>query len=66
VWIEVISVYGQTEYMYPELTITLVGYRCRIVDGEPVCREHEQLRWIAPEDLCMAELAAADKSLLRC
>jgi 8-oxo-dGTP diphosphatase len=64
--IEITSVYGQTEYMYPELTIDLIGYRCRIVAGEPVCREHEQLRWVASEDLCMTELAPADKSLLRC
>lgn len=66
VTIEITSVYGRTEFMYPEVTIELIGYRCRITSGEPVCHEHEQVRWVAGEDLCGAELAPADKSLLRC
>ncbi len=66
VTVEVVSIYGQTEFMYPELTVDLIGFNCRLTTGEPEALEHEQLRWIAVEDLCGAELAPADKSLLRC
>lgn len=66
VTVEITSVYGRTEFMYPETTIELIGYGCVISSGEPVCHEHEQIRWVAREDLCTAELAPADRSLLRC
>ena len=64
--VEVVSMYGETEFMYPELTVDLIAFNCRLTTDEPQAMEHEQLRWIAVEDLCGAELAPADKSLLRC
>jgi len=46
-------------------TIELVGYRCTLVAGSPVAREHAELRWMRPSALLELDWAPADLPLVR-
>lgn len=40
--------------------VTLTTFYCELVDGEPVCTEHAELRWLEPDDLPALDWAPAD------
>lgn len=51
---------------YPQRTVHLSLYACRIARGEPRCLEHSGMRWIAAAQLGEVALCPADARLLRC
>ena len=55
---ELVTVY---EDEIPELKITVHLLRCRIVAGEPQCRECHALRWVTGAQLEQLALAPADR-----
>ncbi|HMR07783.1 MAG TPA: (deoxy)nucleoside triphosphate pyrophosphohydrolase [Polyangiaceae bacterium] len=44
--------------------IELSLWQVEIVAGTPVLREHEEVRWVGPEELSALDFAAADRPLL--
>ena len=49
---------------YESITIRLIPYLCRIVAGEPVAHEHDEIRWCSRCLLATLEWAPADIPIL--
>ena len=49
---------------YPDLTVLLHFYRCRVKDGMISPREGQQMEWVAPADLHRYDFPPADATLL--
>ncbi len=65
-----ITVAPQREYMqvihdYPDLTVRLTLFECKIAQGEPQKLEHEEIRWISPEEIPQYEFCPADVTILK-
>ena len=54
---------GAVDYAYPDITVNLNLYRCHIVMGQPRRLEHNDLRWVHPEELEEYALCPADRLL---
>lgn len=54
------------EYDYPNFHLTMHCYRCSVVSGELTLLEHEDARWLAPEELDSVKWLPADVDALRC
>lgn len=50
---------------YPELTLHLTLFNATIVEGVPQKLEHNDIRWIAVEDLPQYDFCPADKEVLK-
>ena len=55
---------AQTSFAYPDGEIRLTLYRVFLVEGEPQPLEHEELRWILPENIPEYEFSPADTAFL--
>jgi mutator protein MutT len=53
----------RTEHAYPERTVRLHFFRCRI-DGDPKPLLNQAIRWVRREDLRSLEFPAADAELI--
>ena len=47
-------------HSYPELTIDLTAFWCSIIHGVPKALEHEEVRWVSPDELLLLDWAEAD------
>lgn len=47
-------------HSYPDLTIHLTLYNVRILEGEPQLLEHNDMRWITPEEIPEYNFCPAD------
>lgn len=56
---------GAVMHAYTSRTVHLVAYQCEVVGGEPVAHEHDELRWLAMDDLAALRWASADLHLLQ-
>lgn len=52
-------------HRYPDRTIELIPFRCRLLSGEPRALEHAEIRWLEPKDVPGLDLAEADKPILQ-
>lgn len=52
-----------TSHEYPDRTVTLYFYRCRLA-GAPVPQLGQEMRWVTREDLRALEFPAADRDLI--
>jgi len=55
---------GACEHAYAHAAILLVGYRCELIGGVPIAREHAELRWVRPSDWTGLATSEADRPLL--
>jgi 8-oxo-dGTP diphosphatase len=62
--VEVGAFVAESTHAYAHGTVTLVGYRCSLVAGEPVLRDHDAARWLATGALYDITWAPADLPLL--
>lgn len=62
--VEVGACVAESTHAYPHGSVTLVGYRCRLVAGEPVLRDHDAARWLAGPEMETLDWAPADLPLL--
>lgn len=52
-------------HRYPDFSLELVPFRCVLADiGEPLSREHEELKWITPDEISQYEFPEADLPVL--
>ena len=52
------------EWTDGDVSIRLTAFRCRIIEGEPVALEHEEIRWCDAGELAMLDWAEADLPIL--
>ncbi|WP_078410118.1 (deoxy)nucleoside triphosphate pyrophosphohydrolase [Priestia abyssalis] len=45
---------------YPNITVHLLTYRTKIVNGTPTAKEHAEIKWMALEELSSLQWAPAD------
>lgn len=62
--VEVGAFMAEATHAYAHGSVTLVGYRCRLVAGEPLLRDHDAARWFSAGALHEVTWAPADLPLL--
>jgi 8-oxo-dGTP diphosphatase len=62
--VEIIERLTPVEHRYPDRSLRLIAFRCRIVDGAPQAGEHEELRWIGIDEAREYDFPEADIPIL--
>jgi 8-oxo-dGTP diphosphatase len=62
--VEIIERLTPVEHSYPDRSLRLIAWRCRIVEGEPKAGEHEELRWIGIDEAHEFDFPEADIPIL--
>ncbi|RZK13647.1 MAG: (deoxy)nucleoside triphosphate pyrophosphohydrolase [Flavobacterium sp.] len=52
-------------HFYSDLTIQLIPFVCRVLEGEIILKEHISYLWLKPEDLLDLDWAEADIPILK-
>lgn len=58
------DLYLQVIHEYPDIKIRLSLFHCRIASGVPELLEHEDLKWITPDQIPEFEFCPADHGIL--
>ena len=58
--IEVLDFFGESEYVYKQGFIKLIGYYAKWTGGEPMLSVHDEVRWVDKSDLASYDFAPAD------
>lgn len=64
VGIEVGDIFMNLVHEYPDLTVNLILFEASIASGEPEKLEHNDIKWISPEEIPLYEFCPADKDIL--
>ena len=64
VLIGVEDVFMELEHVYPDITIQLTLYNARILAGKPKALEHNDIRYITPEEIDGYDFCPADEKIL--
>ena len=59
-----IGVFAEVTHEYPDITVHITLFDTQIVDGEPQRLEHNDIRWILPEDIPKYDFCPADTEIL--
>ena len=62
--IEVGDVFMSLVHEYPDITVNLILYNASIPCGEPEMLEHNDIKWLSPEEIPQYEFCPADKDIL--
>ncbi len=62
--LHVMSQAAETTYVYPDRSVHIRFYFCRIAAGTPVMKEHRDIRWVTPEELGQFPFCPADKAVI--
>ncbi len=65
VTVEVGDVFFEVDHEYPDITIHLTLYNARITQGEPLLLEHNDIKWITPNEIPLYNFCPADKDILQ-
>ena len=49
---------------YPDITVHLSLYNAEIAEGEPKMLEHNDIKWITPDEIPQYDFCPADKEIL--
>ena len=58
------DVFMEVDHDYPDISIHLTLFNCEIADGEIKMLEHNDIKWITPEEIPLYEFCPADKDIL--
>ena len=58
--IKAIDVFDENTHEYEKIIVNLIGIKCKLVEGEPVAREHSKLIYLKKENLKSLVWAPAD------
>lgn len=64
VTIAVQDVFMEVIHEYPDLTVRLILFNARIAEGTPQMLEHNDIRWVKPDQIDEMEFCPADKEIL--
>lgn len=62
--LDVGEIYTETTHTYPDITIHLTLFHARIAEGTPQALEHEELRWVLPQELPAFDFCPADHEII--
>ena len=65
VTISVAEVFMEVNHDYPDLNVHLMLFHAAIIEGTPQMLEHNDIRWITPEEIPQYEFCPADETILR-
>ena len=63
--ISVGSVFMEVDHEYPDLNVHLTLFNAAISEGIPQMLEHNDIRWITPEEIPQYDFCPADEEILR-
>lgn len=63
--LEVQEVFTQVVHEYPDISIRLTLFNCRLPEGEPHLLEHIALAWITPDQISDYDFCPADREILK-
>ena len=63
--LEVGEEFMQVLHEYPDITITLTLFNASIKEGVPRLLEHNDLKWIAPDEIPKYDFCPADEDILK-
>ena len=58
------DVFMDVIHEYPDITVHLTLFNARIVEGEPQKLEHNDIKWITPNQIPNYEFCPADEAIL--
>ncbi len=61
--VHVDDVFTEVTHVYPDVTVHLTLFNAR-ADGDPQMLEHNDMRWITPDEIDRYEFCPADKDIL--
>lgn len=62
---KIIAPWTRIDYEYPEHTVTMRGFRCRIVDGTPKALSSQEVQWTPLAELRPSEFPPANQDSVR-
>ncbi|MBE6560348.1 MAG: (deoxy)nucleoside triphosphate pyrophosphohydrolase [Ruminococcaceae bacterium] len=65
VTLSVKEIFMDVVHEYPDLTVHLTLFNAVIAEGVPVMLEHNDIRWITPEEIPQYAFCPADEEILR-
>ena len=65
VTISVNDIFIELVHEYPDITVELSIYNASIIGGDPQKLEHNDIRWITPEEINMYDFCPADELVLK-
>ncbi|MBE6731076.1 MAG: (deoxy)nucleoside triphosphate pyrophosphohydrolase [Ruminococcaceae bacterium] len=63
--VKVKDIFYEVDHTYPDITIHLILFNAEIAEGEPKMLEHNDIKWISPEEIEKFNFCAADKDILK-
>lgn len=64
VTVSVGEVFIEVIHEYPDMTVDLTLFHCEIAEGEPKMLEHNDIRWITPDEIDGFDFCPADREIL--
>ena len=64
VTVKPLTVFCTVDHVYPDITIRLILFNAVIEEGEPKMLEHNDIKWITPQEVDEYEFCPADKEIL--
>lgn len=58
------DIFMEVDHVYPDITIHLILFNCSILHGVPRLLEHNDIRWITPEEISEYKFCPADDAVL--
>ena len=65
VTVSVGDVFMDVVHEYPDLCVHLTLFNARITEGEPKMLEHNDIRWITPDEIESYDFCPADEEILK-
>lgn len=62
--VEPVELLHNTRHDYPEVTVDLHFWRCRVADESAVAAEHTGFRWVPLAELSLLEFPAGNKEVI--
>ena len=63
--IDVSDVFMEVTHTYPDITVHLTLFNATIKEGTPQMLEHNDIKWIAPDDISSYDFCPADEEILQ-
>ncbi len=63
--VDVGDVFEQVTHEYDDVTINLTLFNATVAQGEPQKLEHNDMRWITPQEISNYDFCPADKEILQ-
>ncbi len=59
------DVFMEVDHTYPDLTVHLTLFNATITDGKPKLLEHNDMKWITPDEIPDYAFCPADETILQ-